>query len=250
MRGTVYNSAISNVISNPVNRAFRSSSGLRHILQISFVMLGLVPLCTAADWNRPEQELARKIVTVTGPGAVAVTIENRSSLGKRDSEIIQNGLRSALEALGIRFVTAEQSAATVTISLSENAASYVWVAEIRQGTEEPAVVMVSAPRPPGSAAAHESVPLSLHKVLLWAQDDPVLDVAVLEESTSPTHIAVLSPEQVSLYRWEGAKWQQEQMLEIVHARPWPRDLRGRLVAAKDHLLDVNLPGVSCASTSA
>lgn len=32
---------------------------------------------------------------------------------------------------------------------------------------------------------------------------------------------------------------------VVHNRPWPRDLRGRLIPAKDHLLDVYLPGVLC-----
>ena len=250
MRGTVYNSAIPNVIANPVNRAVRLSSSLRAVVQLSFVILVLARVAAAEDWNIPEQQLARKIVAVTGPGAVAITIENRSSLGKRDSEIIQNGLRNALEGLGIRFVGAEQSAATVTISLSENQASYVWVAEIHQGTEEPAVVMVSAPRPPGSTTARDSVPLSLHKILLWTQDDPILDVAVLEENTTPTHIAVLGPKQVALYRMQGGQWQQEQALEIVHARPWPRDLRGRLVPAKDHLLDVYLPGVICASSAA
>ena len=75
--------------------------------------------------------------------------------------------------------------------------------------------------------------------------DPILDVAVLEESSAPTHIAVLDPEKVSLYRMQGGKWQQEQALGITHARPWPRDLRGRLIPARDHLLDVYLPGVIC-----
>ena len=251
MHGTVYNSAIPNVITNSVNRTFRLPSDLRAIVQLSFVLLGMgVGVCAATDWSGPEQQLARKIVTVTGPGAVALTVENRSSLGKRDSEIVQNGLRSALEALGLRFVQAEQSAATVTISLSENLESYVWVATIRQGAGEGAVVMVSAPRPPGSTVARDSVPLSLRKIPLWAQDDPILDVAVLEEGATPTHIAVLDPEQVSLYRLQGGKWQPEQTLTIAHERPWPRDLRGRLVPAKDHLLDVYLPGVICASTAA
>jgi len=249
MRGTVYNSAIPIVISNLVNRALRLSSGLRVLVPLSFVMLGPA-VCPAADWNGPEQQLARKIVAVTGPGAVALTVENRSSLGKRDSEVIQNGLRSELEALGIRFMKVEQAAATVTISLSENAASYVWVAEIRQGAAEAAVVMVSAPRAPGSEAARDSVPLSLRKIPLWTQDNPILDVAVLEESATPSHIAVLDPEKVSFYRLQSGKWQLEQALEIVHTRPWPRDLRGRLVPAKDHLLDVYLPGVTCASTAA
>ena len=173
MRGAVYNLAIPNAIPNSVNRVSRPASILRKVVQLSFVLLGLAMAARAADWSGPEQQLARKIAAVTGPGAVALSVENRSSLGKRDSEIIQNGLRAALEGLGIRFVKAEQSAATVVISLSENPASYVWVAEIRQGEGETegevaVVVMVSAPRPMGSTATHESVPLSLRRIPLWS----------------------------------------------------------------------------------
>ena len=36
---------------------------------------------------------------------------------------------------------------------------------------------------------------------------------------------------------------------INHSRPWPRDLRGRLIPARDHLLDVYLPGIVCRSTA-
>ncbi len=249
MRGAVYNLGISNVIPKSVTRVSRSAPCLRFALQLSFVMLGLAIAARAVDWNAPEQQLARKIVAVTGPGAVAFSVENRSSLGRRDNEVIQNGLRGALEGLGIRFVKADQGAATVAISLSENPASYVWVAQIRQGAGEVAVVMVSAPRGEGSAAMHDSVPLSLRKTPLWAQDDPILDVVVLEENTVPARIAVLDPEKVSLYRMQGGKWQQEQTAGIVHARPWPRDMRGRLMPARDHLLDVYLPGLICHSTT-
>jgi hypothetical protein len=247
MRGAVYNSGIPNVSANSVGRGLPLAHILRVVAQLSFILLGLGIAASAADWNGPEQQLARKIVAVTGPGAVALTVENRSSLGKRDQEIIQNGLRSALEAVGIRFVNAEQAAAAVTITLSENLASYIWVAEVRQGPGEAVVVMVSAPRPAGMIAAHESLPLSLRKISLWTQDEPILDVAVLEESATPTHIAVLDPEKVALYRWQAGKWQQEQALSIVHARPWPRDLRGRLVLARNHLLGGYLPGVICRS---
>jgi hypothetical protein len=250
MRGAVYNSAIPNGVPNPVNRASRSALRPRVLLHFSFVLLSLATAARAADWNGPEQQLARKIVAITGPGAVALTIENHSSLGRRDSEIIQNGLRSALEGVGLRFVKADQAAATVAITLSENPASYVWVAEIRQGAGEPGVVMVSAPRPEGAIAARDSVPLTLRKIPLWAQETPILDVAVLEENATPTHMAVLDPEKVSLYRLQGGKWQQEQTLAIVHERPWPRDLRGRLFPAGDHSLDTYLPGVICASTVA
>jgi len=252
MGAAVYNLGIPNVRANSVCRDRCPAHILRAVARLSFIslLLGLAIAARAADWNEPEQQLAHKIVAVTGPGAVALTVENLSSLSKRDHEIIQNGLRSALEGLGIRFVNAEQAAATVAISLSENSASYVWVAQIRQSTSEATVVMVSAPRPGGTNPAHESVPLSLRKIPLWAQQDPILDVAVLEENGAPTHIAVLDAEKVALYRWQGGKWRQEQALAIVHARPWPRDLRGRLLPGKDHLLDVYLPGVICRSAAA
>ena len=178
MGGAVYNAGIPNVRSNSACHLFSLAHVLRVVARLSFVLLGLAIAAGAVDWNGPEQQLARKIVAVTGPGAVALTVENRSSLNKRDNEIVQNGLRSALETAGLRYVNAEQAAATVAISLSENSAAYVWVAQIRQGAAEAAVVMVSAPRPAGLMAAHESVPLSLRKIELWTQADPILDVAV------------------------------------------------------------------------
>lgn len=97
--------------------------------------------------------------------------------------------------------------------------------------------------------AHETVPLSLRKIPLWTQDEPILDLAVLEENASPTRLAVLDGEKVALYRWQSGRWQQEQALSISHARSWPRDLRGRLVPARDHLVDIYLPGVICHSSA-
>ena len=243
MPSAVYNLAIPNMLNCPL----RSGSSPTAALRISFLVLGLAVGVYAADWNGPEQELARKVASVTGPGAVALTVENRSSLGRRDSAIITNGLRAALGAAGLRLVKPEQAAATVAISLSENPSSYVWVAEIRQGTNEPAAVMVSVPRPEGSLASHDSVPLSLRKIPLWSQEERILDVAALEENPTPTQIAVLDAKSVTVYRLQGGKWQQQQALNVTHARPWPRDLRGRLVPAADHLLHVYLPGVFCRS---
>jgi hypothetical protein len=245
MRSTVYNAAIPNM----VNRCSRFAPGLRLAPQILCLILAVRVPIQAAEWSGSELELARKIVAVTGPGAVSLTVENRSSLGRRDIEVIGNGMRAALEARGLRFANPEQAAASVAITLSENPRSYVWVAQIRQATGEAAVVMVSAPRVEGTAMPRDSVPLSLRKISLWTQEERILDVAVLDENVAPTHIAVLDAVKVSLYRSQGGKWQSEQSLEMVHSRPWPRDLRGRLIAAKDHLFDVYLPGVLCRSTT-
>lgn len=246
MGAASYNSGIPHCIASTVNRRSHARFRLAQILIVIFIS---AIAARAADWSAPEIQLARKIVNVTGPGAVALTVENRSSLGRRDAEIVENGLRSALETMGIRFVGEDQAAATVRIALSESVTSYVWVAEIHLGTAESAVAMVSAVRADDSIGSGDSVPLTLRKIPLWTQDARILDVSVLEESTVPTHIAVLDPEGISLYRQQGGKWQAEQELPITHAKPWPRDLRGRLILARDHLFDAYLPGVFCSSTS-
>src|SRR5262249_15705921 len=98
------------------------------------------------DWASAEQELARKIAATTGPGAVALTVVNRSSLSAKDTEEVSRGLRMQLDASGLRTVKPEQAAATVAISLSENLQNYVWLAEVRQGAGEYSVVMISLPR--------------------------------------------------------------------------------------------------------
>jgi hypothetical protein len=249
MRTAVYNSVIPKVIPNTVKRASRLAFRLRVALCFLLLIPCFVIRSLAADWSLPEQQLARKIVAVTGPGAVALTVENRSSLSRRESEIVSDGLHSSLERLGLRFVKPEQAAATVAISLSENPNAYVWVAEIREGDGKVSIEMVSSPHIDGVVSARDSVPLSIRKIPVWAQEERILDVLVLEENTTPTHIAVLGPEDVSLYRLQGGKWQREQVLAVAHARPWPRDLRGRLIPGKDHLLDAYLPGMICHSSN-
>lgn len=244
MREAVYNSAIPENLWRSVNCASRSASAFPALPLILFAALACSIPAQAADWNAAEQQLARKIVAVTGPGAIVLTVENRSSLGRRDGDIVTNGLRVALEQSGIHFVKSDQAVGTVAITLSENPTSYVWVAEIHQGTAS-SVVMVSVPRSGRPNVAHDSMPITLRKSLIWGQDGPMLDVAVLEENGAPTRIAVLTPDNVSIYRLQNGKWQTEQTVEVIHAGRWPLDLRGRLVPAKDHLLDAYLPGVIC-----
>ena len=242
MRERIYNSSIpradSKSVKHPAWRIFRAC--------FSFLIVVLpITSALAADWSSAEQQLAKKIVSVTGPGTVSLTVENRSSLGRRESDVVQNGLRSAMESSGIHFVKSEQAATNVALTLSQNETSYVWVAEIYGGTGESAVVMVSTPRSERSGTAYESMPITLRRIPIWTQDERILDVAVLEENGTPSRIAVLSPEDVSLYRLQAGKSQPEQRLPISHARSWPLDVRGRLVPAADHTLSAYLPGVVC-----
>jgi hypothetical protein len=238
----VYNSLIAEM------RPSLPGSSRRSLPCVLVLWFSMISASFAADWGAPEQELARKIAAATGPGAVAVEVVNRSSLGKKDADEISRGLRTQLEALGVRTVKPEQAAATVQVSLSENLQSYVWLAEIHQGAGDFSVVMISTPRLDAPAFVIQAAPLTIRKIPLWVQEERILDVAVLEEAAAPSHIAVLDPEKVSLYRFSNGRWQQEQALSIAHARSWPRDMRGRLVMRQDHLLDVYLPGVFCQSS--
>jgi hypothetical protein len=213
-----------------------------------FALLSIVPSVLASTWHAPEEQLARKIAAATGPGAVAVEVVNRSSLGHADVEEVRRGLAAELATLGVRSVSADQAAATVRITLSENLQNYVWVAEITQGNGEASVVMVATARSGGAQPDHSTVSLTIRKTLLWSDENRILDVAFV--SANPPRMVALQPENVVLLKLQGSLWVVEQSLPITHLHPWPRDLRGRLALRKDHLFDAYLPGVFCRSTTA
>jgi hypothetical protein len=223
------------------------SSRLPRAACLFVLMLMHAPMVLAGDWRAPEEQLARKVAAATGPGAVALDVVNRSSLSNADAEEIHRGLLTELAALGMRFVNADQAAATVRITLSENLQTYVWVAEIHQGNNEASVVMVSVPRSSPATVEHPAAALMIHKTLMWTDENRILDVALV--NSNPQHMIVLEPENVVLSKFQDGRWQQEQSLPLSHSRPWPRDLRGRLFLRKDHLFDAYLPGIFCRSAA-
>jgi hypothetical protein len=229
MRGAVYNSRI--------------PSFLYIRILLAFFVLGHGLPMHADDLASLEDEFAEKIISVTGPGALAVQVTNHSSLSKNQVESVQRGLLAGLASFGGRLVDQGQAVATVRVSLSEDLRNYVWIAEIKQATNASSVAMISAPRLKFNVSPLENAPLSIRKTLLWSSEARILDVAEI----SGGHLLVLYPEQITLYKSQGGKWQAEQSLAVTHSRPWPRDLRGRLVPRKDHLFDAYLPGLFCQS---
>jgi hypothetical protein len=211
-------------------------------------ILLLAPNVFATDWSAPEQQLASKIASATGPGAFAINVVNRSSLSPSQTEEIRRGLLADLTTLGVRATSADAASGTVNITLSEGLQNYVWVAEIHQGSNEAQVQIVSLPRPDVASTDRATFPLTIHKTLLWTNDSRILDVALF--GANPQQMIVLGPESINLYQFQQGRWQPQQSLAILHARPWPRDLRGRLALRKDHLFDAYLPGVFCRSTTA
>ena len=211
----------------------------------TLIVLLLGSAHAASPWAGPGRELGQKIAEVTGPGAVAVDVGNRSSLSKVDVAAVRAAVEGELAARGVHLADREQAAASVVVTLSENVREYVWVAEIQVGKNEKSVVLVAVPRAEAGVAPVVGSGVVLRKQLLWAQEDAVLDVAFLD---SGAHMAVLDGRKVTLLHLEKGKWLKDQELAVQHEGAWPRDLRGRLVVGKDHLLDAYLPGVFCSTT--
>ncbi|MBV9480860.1 MAG: hypothetical protein JO249_08910 [Acidobacteria bacterium] len=217
---------------------------LAALLSLSLVLLAEANSC-ASIWSAPEKELASKVEAVTGPGAVSLLVRNRSSLAQADVNSIHAELRAQFEGAGMQLVTAEQAAASVEVTLSENIQSYLWVAQIQQGNNSPAVVMVLVARAGPAIIVPEAAPLAIAKIELWSQENRIIDVGIID---SPPRIIVLEAERVALYsRLNNGRWQPDGEFAIRHVRPWPRDLRGRLVLRKDYLFDAYLPGIICAA---
>jgi hypothetical protein len=235
----VYNSRIPSM---------RISRGIR--CAVLGLMLGLLSASTASakDWQAAAGELAQKIAAITGPGAALIKVVNRSSLTAADADDIHRKLLTQLAAFGVQEANSDQAAVTVQITLSQNLQNYLWVAEVHQGTGESVVVMVSMPGPGTGFAQRSSTPFTIYKALLWSDQNRVLDLAVV--NSNPPNMIILEPEQIVLQRLQSDHWQQTQVLPLIHVRPWPRDLRGRLVLRKDYLFDAYLPGVHCRSSAA
>jgi len=132
----------------------------------------------------------------------------------------------------------------------------LWVAEIQEG-KEVRVAMVHVDL--GTAARTQAgTGMTLRKTLVWQQREPVLDVLLLPAG-AVRRMVVLEPERIVSYVRNAAvlapagtatgNWIEDQHFAIAHTRPFPRDIRGELVAALDHLFDAYLPGAMCSGTT-
>ncbi len=232
----------------------RTPSGLR-LGWLTLFLLATVfppPYLFASSLGDTARQLAHKIAADAGPGAVALEVTNRSSLDEKSVREVRSALEAELQVEGVHTAKAEQAMGTVEVVLSESLREYVWTAEVVIGSDEKKVAIVSLPRPPTGASFAPALPIVLRTTLLFAQQQPMLDVAFVE-MPGGSRLLVLDDGAVAIYRRQGAnpagRWDLEASLPIAHARTFPRDLRGRLLLRRDHLFDTYLPGTFCRTNS-
>ena len=203
----------------------------------------------ASSLSDAAHQLAHKIGSTTGPGAIALDVTNKSSLDDKSVREVRSALEEQLRIEGVRTAIAEQAVGSVRVTLAESMREYVWTAEIRVGSDEKKVALVSLARPQSNAAGAPAMPVLLKKTFLFAQEQPILDAALIDMSGG-ARLLVLDEDKVAVYRQQSGHWEQEAQLPVTHARAFPRDPRGRLLLRRDHLFDVYLPGTFCRSGSA
>lgn len=229
------------------DKSLRGSTA-QYVIPLFLLLLIVSQPAQCADWRSLESSLAEKIAAVTGPGVIAVEVNNRSSLSAAEADEVRRVIIAKLEGSGVKVWAPDQAAAIIKITLSESLQNYVWVAQIQQAAGENAVAMVSVPRPPAALNLQNALPLTLRVTKLLSSSEPLLDVAVIEGN--PRKLLALTLNQVTVYDLKDGRWLAEQSFPINHAQAFPRDARGRIFLRKDHPFDVYVPGVICHSSNA
>jgi hypothetical protein len=187
------------------------------VKRLSAAILAMAWAATAADdLNSAARELAKRTAGAAN-GPVAVSWRNLAS-------VAPDAVAQARAAFDAVVRTTEGTDAQLTIS--ENASSGLLIEEFR-GQVWIATFRRAAGALPGSAA--------IETRLLWEQDEPILDIATLDDG-----LLVLTPAGI-------VQTSTKQRARIAPTKPWPRDLRGRL-RVDGAAVQVTLPGMSCLGT--
>src|SRR5579872_1988340 len=198
-------------------------------------------LTAATAWcqgfDETARALARKIAAHLEPReAVMLAVSPAASTGPSEAGAAREAIERELRALGVNTAGSAQAAAAVTVTVAENIRGALWAAEIRHGDARE-VVMEDRPKLPAAAGAASMV---IDKRLMFEQDERILDLA-----PSGHGLLVLDAAAVSLYESSsGGAWERSLSVRIPMSRPWPRDLRGRLLVQGD-AYQAYLPGITC-----
>ncbi len=228
-------------------RAARRLLPLPTLFLLALSSVAVPPPQDAHWWDSAVESLASKLAgDVALHATISLTVKNLSSL---DSAAVA-GIRADLE-MGLRrrgFVLSSpdsaKAAATTAIelTLSENLLEYVWVANIyRSDGERNAIVSVS--RAAATLAAAPEPAISLQRQIIWRQAGKILDFAVgTNDAGGGFALVVLEPERLAFYKSAGEQLELDRAVAIAHAKPWPRDLHGR-IDLEAH--SASLPGLHC-----
>jgi len=159
-------------------------------------------------------------------------------LGGDDTLVRDVGRRLAERSVRVQPHSAP-NATVVAVTCSDTLADRICAAEIRR----PAGREFVSVRRPHEAATPSGVaaPMVLQLPPLIADAEPILDVALVG-----SQLLVLQPSAVKRYDQTSDGWRLRDARPIASARPWPRDIRGRILT-RGSKTEMSLPGMSCSA---
>lgn len=200
------------------------------------VLVCLVLACfsSAGTLDQAVHALARRVAPhLEANDRAHVVLHNISTLSSSDAEAARASLERALDS-GQRGPAAEIE---VTLTVSENTRGYLLVAETVRNGER--IVQMEAWQP-------EAVPQQLPRDavstrLIWEQDSPMLDLAVIGN-----RMLILEPAAMVIYTSGAAGWERPDS-HALDPVPVVRDPRGRLQVSGDSFTAF-FPGSTCTGT--
>lgn len=179
-------------------------------------------------------QLASRIASLL-PRRTTVSIETRSlaQLPPPEWSKFPSQLQDELRKAGVQISGVPAAAVPtgttppeprVRVTLAEDAHGLLLVAEVVTGVngDNRQIAMLPWNAPPSTPPKPR---VSIVKKLLWAQEDPILDV-LLQDSDS--EMLVLGVNQIASYRLTDGKWIAVSTASLALPRPMPRDPRGRM----------------------
>jgi len=195
-----------------------------------------------AEWTTRIETLATKIADAVKPSkTISLDVQNLSSLGVVDVEMIRKALHAELQKRGIRIAP---SGVDVEVTLSENVERFVWVAEVHQ-KDEPKVFIASLEGKAPRSAPITRKPVVLHREVIWQQPEPMMDFLVSDVSADGRpQMFVLEAKRVVSYRKDNGEWKPSETFAIPVPDHRPRDIRG-LIDATNLLFTLKLSDAQC-----
>lgn len=200
-------------------------------------------------WNDAVATLIEKIAGIANASEPAtLKIDNVSSLNEMDASMIEQAVESQL-SLRLRLVPQGTAATQITVTLSEGAAAYIWVAQVGSGNSQQ-MVMVSIAKEASTPARAERPAMNLQRKLIWSQREPFLDFD-LPDGAPPNGpgMIVLERSTVNFYNSVNGQWALAKSIQLHPALIPPRGARGMIWQSGDEI-DMFVPGESCSGVVA
>jgi hypothetical protein len=186
--------------------------------------------------------LARKVWASIHGYSVSLEFRNISSLGSAEFASVSTAFQEELQRRGVK-IQGEGAAITVIVSVTQNTTDYLGVVRIqRKEGVETVIETIGTVR--GPAAPQLTFSYTLHRKLLFSQDNPIMDVVLNDDDERAEALGV---GQIYGYELRDGQWLSKDTDHFPTRANGGRDLRGFLGYDID-FQTVHLPGEVCTTS--